>query len=508
MSTRPADLWRSLEPRAQLTIVVSALVVVATLFFLFQLGSRPSWATVATGLTPSEAGDVGKALDQAGIPYELQHGGATVVVQKADVEEARVAMAESGVPTGGHVGWEIFDSKSIGATDFQQRVDYQRALEGEIARTIEGVDGVRSVEVRLVLPEKTLFLDEGSQPSAAVVLHGSAVDSGAVTGIARLVASSVEGLRPEDVAITDDTGTLLWPTGLAGGAGALAKLEAEQRYSMQVAAQINAMLTSTLGVGKGQARVNASLDLDQRTVENVTYGKEGVPITQQEESETLDSKGTAPQGPAGVAGNVPGYTGGGAGGTSKYSKTTGNTEYGVDKRVESTTVVPGTVEKLSVALVLDKDVPDAQVNALEQAVAAVAGIDPKRGDTLSVAKVDFAEPEETTPAGPSASPIAAAGGPMGLAKWAVLGVGTLLFLFIVRSGLKRRESESVVGAEPTWLREITEVRPLAELEAPPPEPRAVAQPRTRRTEVGEQLDEIVRRQPDQVAAQVSQWMRE
>jgi flagellar M-ring protein FliF len=503
---RAAELWRSLELRSQIALVASALAVLATGYFLFNLASKPSYAVVASGLTATEGGDVANALESAGIAYELRDGGSAVAVRSSDVTRARVQLAQDNLPNGGHDGFELFDSKSLGSTDFEQKVKYQRALEGEIARTIESVDGVRSAQVQLVLPKQTLFLDEGSKASAAVLLQsGGMLDGAAISGIARLVSSSVEGLKADDVTITDETGSLLWPSATAGAGTSASRLQAEQQYSNAVSAQIDAMLASTLGANKAFARVHADLDLDQQTIESVTYGKQGTKLTNSTDVETLDGKGGTAQTPAsGTTANV-GVAGAAsaAGGTSKYSHKKGDTTFGVDKTVESKVIVPGTVQRLSIALVVDKSVPQAQVASLQDAVSALAGVDAKRGDTISLARVAFGKQETVAAAKPG--PLDAAGGPLGVAKWVGLVLGALLFLFFVRRGLKRREGVAI-GLEPTWLREITESRPLAELEAGRTDINLSTE--ARRQHVAEQVEEIVRRQPETVANQVTQWMRE
>src|SRR5919201_2148307 len=192
---RLQDIWRNLEPRGQVTLVASAIALVAAAVFLFSYASKPSFVTIASGVQPGQTGQIAKALGGAGIAYRLGSGGTSVQVQDSQASQARVALAEKNLLGGGHVGFELFDKKSLGATDFQQKVDYQRALEGEIANTVEQIDDVGSAQVQLVLPEETLFADQSSQASAAVLLGGSAgLDSSTVAGIAHLVASSVKGL--------------------------------------------------------------------------------------------------------------------------------------------------------------------------------------------------------------------------------------------------------------------------------------------------------------------------
>ena len=511
------QIWKALEPHGQLTLIAAGLVTVVTLFLLFQYASKPSFATIATGLDPAETSDIQNTLSAAGVNFRLAAGGTAVEVQQGQENTARVALAAEGLPRA-HVGFELFDEKKLGASDFEQRVDYQRALEGEIARTIEGIDGVQAAEVQLVLPDDSLFIDEASPATAAVLLTAApALDSSAVAGISQLVSSSVESLTAKNVTITDGAGRLLWPTqdALSGGASALSKLEAEQRYSAQLAAQITSMLMTTLGPNKAQVRVNADLDLNQRKVEKVTYAKKGTPITTESEKETLASQGgDTTAAPAGTGANLPtlaeqtgatGGAGGGAGATSDYSRTITKTTRGVNKTVEETTQVPGAVKQLDIALLFDSSVPEDERTSLRDAVSGLAGINEERGDTITMAAVDFVVPEVVEEEPPAASPVAALGNPVDLVKYVALGFGVLIFLFMVKRSMKRRVGEAVT-AEPTWLKEIQAAVPLAELTAGGGQQLDGAQ--ARRAELNAQVGEIAANQPEQIAQQVGSWMKE
>jgi flagellar M-ring protein FliF len=507
-AARLRSLWGNLEPKGQLTLVGSGLLVVVVFFFLFNYASKPSYTAVASGVDPAESGDIAAALDSAGIGYELRNGGTEVAVKSGDEAKARIALADANLGNGNHVGFELFDKKSLGATDFQQQVDYQRALEGEIARTIEEIDGVRTAQLQLVLPEETLFLDEGSKATAAVLLNTSGnLDASAVSGIAHLVSSAVKGLDTQDVTITDATGQLMWPTGDGTGVvSAASKLKAEQVHDAQLSSQVNSVLAQTLGPGKAMVRVKSDLNLDQTTVDKVTYAKKGTALTRKTEKETLDNQGAAGGGAAGTASNIPTYAGQAAagGGQSTYNRETENVDFGVNKEVQSTTVAPGTVNRLDVALMVDESVPAEQVAMLKNTVASMVGLDANRGDTISTTQVAFAAPEVAEE--PAPGPMAALQNPFAFVKWVVLGIGTLLFLFLVRRGLKKREGE-LVAVEPTWLREIERAMPLAELEAGPAMA-ALSPADERGRAMRDQLDEIVKNKPEQLAAQVNQWMKE
>src|SRR3954464_4957895 len=200
-------------PKGRMVLGASALGLLVLMFVMFKLASAPSYATMLTGLDPAETGKITAALDAGGVGYEIRNNGTALAVEKSSVPQARIALAEKGLPGKGQPGFELFDKQKLGASDFQQKVTYQRALEGQIASTIQQVQGVSGAQVALVLPEDQLFSQEQSPATAAVLLSGnsSSLDPAAVRGIASLVSSSVKGLKPQNVSITDSAGQLLWP---------------------------------------------------------------------------------------------------------------------------------------------------------------------------------------------------------------------------------------------------------------------------------------------------------
>lgn len=506
------ETWRTLGPRGQLGVAASGLLVLVTLFFLFQMAGKASYTTLTSGLEAADSAQVAKALDSAGIQYQLRNGGTEIAVVSGSESKARLALASKNLPSGGHVGFELFDKKSLGQTDFQQKVQYQRALEGEIARTIEQIQGVTGADVQLVIPDDALFLADQTKASASVLVRGGTnLDASTISGIAHLVSSAVKGLNANSVTITDETGTMLWPRSGGGGAGGDSspslKLEAEQRYASQLSSQINAMLVSTLGANKAQVRIHADLNVDQSTLEKVTYAKTGTPLTTKKDLETLKSEGTAATTPSGTASNIPSYSAGsGKAGTSDYNRQAETTEFGVDKTVSRTVVAPGSVNKIDVALIVDESVPAAQVAALQKSVAAMAGVNAARGDTLAVTTLAFAEPPKA--ASPAAGGLPIPPAMLGLLKWVGVLLGSGAFLFLLRKNLKRREGEGV-AIEPTWLREIERAVPVGALEAGTATLDISADPEAeRRHQLKGQVQELARGNPEQVALQINQWMRE
>jgi len=490
-----------LSTRGKIALGGAAVAVLILVFVLFQMATKQSYTTLATGIEPSETGQVTEILTEKGIPYQLQDGGTAVGVPSGNVSEARIALAESNVLGGSKPGFELFDSQQFGASDFQQKVTYQRALEGELEKTIDKVEGVKSSNVQLTLPEEQLFSEESVKPTAAVLIastSGGRLGNGPTRGIAHLVAASVEGLEAKDVTITDGSGATLWPAGEGGGTGGGDTKQAlEAKYDSNMESRLDALLARTIGPEKGRVQVQAEVDANQTTQSKLTYAKQGVPLTQQEQNESLKGSGagTTAGGAAGTAGNIPSYAAGGAnsGGPTNYKRENNETEYGVDKTIEHTKVAPGTVQQQSIALIVDKTVPAAEVAQLESAIESAAGVEKKRGDTMTTSRIAFAKaPEAASPAGPG---IASYG------KYALLGLAGIGFLFFAGRHLRKKQDE--VLAEPLWLRELNAPTSLAELEV-----HRGGDDWDERPTMPNSAEDVAQMDPDRVAQQLRSWMKE
>src|SRR5689334_13812459 len=203
-------LLQNLSPKGRLMLGGSVIAVVLLGILMMKIASAPDFTTVLAGMDPAQTGKITAALDAKGIAYELQNNGTALAVDKSQVASARVALATAGVSTGTGTqdGWSLFDNQKLGASQMQQQVTYQRALEGEVSQTINGVSGVSGAQVQLVLPQDDLFADQATPATAAVRLSNPAdtLEPGAVQGIASLVSSSVKGLKSDNVTITDGNG--------------------------------------------------------------------------------------------------------------------------------------------------------------------------------------------------------------------------------------------------------------------------------------------------------------
>jgi flagellar M-ring protein FliF len=513
------QLAGNLTPRGWLILGAGAVAGILFIYLFVHMVSKPSYSTLASGLEPAQTGKMTSALDQHGISYELQNNGTALAVQSNETAEARVALSGAGLLGNAQPGFALFEKSSLGESTFQQQVTYQRALQGQLQQTIDNIQGVSGAQVELVLPnpQNQVFGEAQNASTAAVLLSGtSALSSSSVRGIAQLVASSVPGLQLQKVTITDGTGQLLWPAqnGETGG-GSNAKQAAEERYDDSLQAGLDAMLAQTIGAGKAVVQVHANINTNQTTQESLTYGKAGVPLQQSKNLETLTGSG----GGAGATGtaNIPAYAQTGASGKSNYKHEITGATLGVSKVVTHSTVAPGAVENEHVSVLLDHSVPAGSVAAIKEAVTNAAGLQPKRGDTISIGLMTFAKPVAPTAAA------GASGGMLGYLKYVLVGIASMLFLFFTTRALRRREEEGIDNAPP-WLRELELPVRLSELEREVPSRSGgngrdststlVAAPADAdadgadMTPARRHVKQLAESNPDRVANQLRSWMQE
>jgi flagellar M-ring protein FliF len=507
-----AQLASRLTPRGWLVVGGGAVAAILFFYLFVHMVSAPSYSTVASGINPSQTEKMTSTLSAHGINYQLQNNGTALAVQSNQTSEARVALAGAGLLGTSQPDFKLFEKTSLGESNFQQQVTYQRALQGQLEETIDSVQGVSGAQVTLVLPssQNQIFGEGSSASSAAVLLSGTtSIDPSSVRGIAQLVASSVPGLQLSKVTITDGSGQLLWPNssgGVAGGSGTTLQ-NSEQSYDSATAASLDSMLAQTLGPGKAQVLVYANMNVDQTTRESLEYGKKGVPLQQSKSLETLSGNGSGAAA-TGTA-NLPAAAQNG--GKSNYKRETTTASLGVNKTVTHSTIAPGTIESQHVSVLLDHSVPASAVPAIKEAVTNAAGIDAKRGDTISIGQIAFAK----TAGGAGA----ASSSPLSMAKYVLLAIAAAVFLFLTTKSLRRREREAI--EEPKWLRELDAPMRLAELEreaATRPieisagNGRAQANGNGVRAGAGEdirrQVEALAENDPDRVAQQLRDWMQE
>jgi flagellar M-ring protein FliF len=442
---------------AALGLVAVALLV----FFAFiglRLGTEPK-ALLFSDVGVEDAAKMVAQLDAAKVPYELRGDGSMIYVPQADVLRLRMMLAEKGLPAGGTVGYEIFDNAdALGTTSFLQNINHLRALEGELARTIRAIDGIKGARVHLVLPERELFSRERREPTASIVLKVSrdTLSTQQVKAIQYLVASAVDGLAPGRVSIVDERGTLL-----ASGAGddnqAIFASSIDERrtgYEARLRTHLENIVQRVVGVDKARVEVTAQMDYNRITQTSDTFDPNGqvVRSTQSVEDSSSSADGAANDGVT-VGNNLPNANLGGTEAESGARQAANRTEETVNYEISRTTktevLEPGRVKRLSVAVLVDGSyvegengavtyAPRAQqeLEKIEALIKTAMGFDEARGDQVEVVNLQFAARPELD-AGTAATDEAA--GFMGftradimrLAELAVLAVLALVAIFFV-----------------------------------------------------------------------------
>jgi flagellar M-ring protein FliF len=418
---------------------VSAGVAAALVALVLNAGAEPK-ALLYSNLDLKEAGSITQALDQANIKYEAKGDGSTIMVPRDKVASTRLMLSGKGLPTSGSVGYEIFDAApALGQTDFVQNLNRQRALEGELARTIRSLQGVTSARVHLVLPRRQLFDDEAEQPSASVVI-GSVREpgSGEVLAIRNLVAGAVPDLKAQRVTIVDDKGKML-----ASGDGENAMADGmadEQRNTTQerVRKTVKDLVEGVVGQGKARVQVTADLDRARVTTQEETYDPDGqvVRSTQTSEQKTDENKpdGSTVTATQNIPGAVPNTGGSNASSSGQTSETT---NYEISKKTRTEVTEPGAVKRMSVAVAVDGvSVTDKkgkvtytprsaeEMKRIEDLVRSAVGYNQQRGDQVTVVNVRFSHDEDLEGV--------SAGNPlMGFDKNDMMRGGELLVMLIV-----------------------------------------------------------------------------
>ena len=390
---------------------VSAGVAAALFALVLNVSAQPK-ALLYANLDLKEAGSITQALDQAGVKYEVKGDGSTILVPRDVVASTRLMLSGKGLPTSGSVGYEIFDNApALGQTDFVQNLNRQRALEGELARTIRSLQGVTSARVHLVLPRRQLFEDDADQPSASVVIGvGREPSAEEVRAIRNLVAGATPGLKPERVTLVDDKGKML--AGGDGDSDSADQLAADRRSAVEdsLRKRVKDMVEGVVGPGKARVTVSADVDMNRVTLQEEKYDPDGQVVRSTQTSEQNAKSG---QGQGGVgassSANIPGgqaSSGSSDGGTAS-GQTDETTNYEISKSTRTEVQEPGTVKKLSVAVAVDgQSTYDAkgkvtytprsaeEMQRIEALVRSAIGFDQTRGDQLTVVNVRFTHDED------------------------------------------------------------------------------------------------------------------
>ncbi len=445
----------ALSPGKQMLVAAVAFLSAAAFAILIFVANRTDYKPLFTNLTSEDAGEIVKKLKEAKTPYQITSDGKGVLVPSDKVYELRLTLASEGIPQGGGVGFEIFDRKNFGMTEFVQKLNYQRALQGELSRTISQLNGVEQARVHLVIPEKSLFKDNEKPATASIILKmksSRSLRESEVQGVVHLVSASIEGMAPEHVTVLDSRGIILSKVGNSDPTSRVtsAMQETQRSYEKNVEERIQSLLDRIVGGGKSVARVTATFDFKQVERIEEKFDPESIAVRSEQRTEEKGASTTGSTGVPGVQTNLGKTTGGGAGSSGGGSKNDETLNYEVSRSSAKIIEPVGALSKISIAVLVDGkyEAPAAvkegqiakakytprspdELQKIEALVKSAVGFNPDRGDQLNVQNIPFQETGEVGTAEVAkwwTNPFF-----ISLAKNLMIGIGFLvLILFVVR----------------------------------------------------------------------------
>jgi flagellar M-ring protein FliF len=507
-----ASRWQQLPPRQRSWAIVGGLLALAALIGLIWFGTRTDWRTLYAGLDPEDSRQMAQVLTQAQIPFDLDANGSSIRVPAAQLDKARLATAAKGGPRSGRMGFELFDKPNWVGSEFDEQVNYQRALEGELEHTVATLSDVQSARVHLVLPHDSLFRDQERPAKAAVVLtlrHHSLAD-GEDEAIRNLVASAVDGLAPAQVSLMDASGHL--PLGPKTGEA--------MRLGMENALEAKLIETLEPVTGPGNVRASVTVDYDP-TATDVTeesYDPAKVVTLSMQRTEQTTAAQPVPAGVPGTASNAPNsqplpvYP---QQITPPQSAKSESGTYGASRTVRHVTEAPGHIRRLTAAVVVNDRIEAAkggqsswkprtaeELRVLTSLAQAAVGFDANRGDLVTVQDLGFDENRHTaTPSMLSQILNSLEHSPV-LVKYGALLLGfVLLILLAIRPALSRAKPPALAATKPAAL-----ASPAEQTALPSAEVAALEGERERVQRVFDQVTDTLKRDPAQSSRLLQSWI--
>jgi flagellar M-ring protein FliF len=428
-----ANQFTQLNIQQKMGLGVGVAALFALIAGAWMWGQTPDYRLLYSNLSDRDGGAIIESLQQLNIPYKFAEGGGALMVASNKVHEARLKLASQGLPKGGNVGFELMENQKFGITQFAEQVNYQRALEGELARSVESIGAVAAARVHLAIPKPSVFVKEQQKPSASVVLSlqgGRLLDSAQVSAIIHLISSSVPEMSAKNVTVVDQTGTLLSSSYDGNTIEGLdpSQLKYVHQIEQNYIRRIEALLGPMLGSNNVRAQVSANIDFSRIEQTSETYKPNQNPtegsIRSQQSTEVINGSGLSASGIPGALTNQPpvpatapivaaagaGAKGAATGNTASVSnmQKESTVNYEVDRTIRHTVLPVGTVKQLSVAVVVNGNrkivdakgkstnspLTDAEKEQINNLVRDAVGFDKNRGDTLNVQIAPFTEIKE------------------------------------------------------------------------------------------------------------------
>jgi flagellar M-ring protein FliF len=505
--------------------VVIGLLVAGLLlggFYFYSWITTPTQAPLFSNLASTDASAIVEELNAEGIPYELADGGTTIMVAKDSVYDLRLTMSGKGLPAGSDTGYALLDEQGITTSEFQQQVTYQRALEGELSKTLESLDGVRQAVVHVALPEDEVFVTDQKEPTASVLLDlaaGTQLSGEQITAVTNLVSSSIQGMKPDQVSVTDSTGQVLSAagTGLAAGASD-ARTQAELDYENRLRQNAQTILDRIVGPNRSVVSVRADVDMSQSSSTSETYSDPNTaPSSESTTKETYTGDGATAGGVLGPENTADALdNAGGAGGNGNtYDKESSTTNNPVDKTTTDTVQAPGRLQRLTVSVAMDAAVSGTlNQQQLQDLVGNAVGLDTARGDAITLAAMPF----DTSAADAAAAEMEAAREAEDQEKlWSMVRSGAIaagIVLVVLVVWLRSRKREEIeeeyepLALDDEMLAELERLRVASTREVVVRDTAQLEAEAAERQRVRGEISTMVSERPDEVAAMLRGWLTE
>jgi flagellar M-ring protein FliF len=393
--------WDNLEPRQRTALAIALASTVIGLGVVGIWSSRPDYATLYSGLAQEDAADVVEELRGEKVPYRLSAGGSSILVPTTALHETRLKMAGKGMPRSSNVGFEVFDRSGLPGTDFSNNVNLQRALQGELERTIASLEQIDSARVHLSMPRETLY-GEQARPTASVLLElktNADIERSQVRGIAYLVSSAVDDLDLNNVTVVDTSGRVLHGGNDEGLALSETTLDTAKAHSDALTRRLQTMLDGMFGPRMTIVRAQADLDLDseetsEEKVEPLGDTRDQAIVREHSSQERYTGGDAVVGGAGGIPSALAGSAAGGANeGAGNYLSSEETREYQFSKTTRHRKRSPGRITRLNVAAVVDESLPVTAIERARDVLTAAAGIDIERGDTIVVQRLKLKSAE-------------------------------------------------------------------------------------------------------------------
>ncbi len=477
-----SSVFGKLNPKQKFVVFAVFVVSLGVIMFMMMWAGQRPYVVLFSNLTPKDAQVIREHLDEQSIPYRLETDGTAILVPQGEETGLRLEMAAQGVPSGGTgVGYELFDRPNLGLTDFIQKLNYRRALESELARTIQTMAQVQNARVHIVLPEPTLFIEDKKEPTASVILtlqSGTDLSREQIQSITKLVAFSVEGLKPRYVSIVDSYGNNLSEEVNRDPLFVMTanQLEIQRNIETELMRQVQTLLTRILGPDRSMVRVSADVDFSQVKTNSEQYNPDSQVVISEERNEGQGAIYDTLSSPSREEGTI--------------------TNYAVDRINTETIHEFGRIRRLTIAVTIDTMFTEEQGTQLQETIQASVGYNPNREDLIQVTRFPFDQSvkraEEDRLAWERREEMVGR-----IFRYSLLAGAALIFLIVLRSIFKSLD----------MLLPKPKPKPAIDIEAEAIEEEISAEAQ-RRAQMLEQVSRFAKEKPENVASLMSTWLLE